>query len=104
VFNCQLCKAIILAIIQKQNIFCCWYVFGSQPNFQQLYSLVNMPENLKIEHNANLQHRIFNTVNFSVIPLKGFFEEVTNLTLFTLRFFKEAIKPPYEFREFLKQC
>lgn len=35
--------------------------------------------------------------------LKGFFEEVTLLTRFTFRFFKEAIKPPYEFNEFVKQ-
>jgi len=35
--------------------------------------------------------------------LKGFFEEVTLLTRFALRFFKEAIKPPYEFNEISKQ-
>jgi phospholipid/cholesterol/gamma-HCH transport system permease protein len=34
----------------------------------------------------------------------GFFEEITNLTKFTARFFVEVVKPPYEFREFLKQC
>jgi len=35
--------------------------------------------------------------------VKGFFEEVTQLTRFALRFFKEAIKPPYEFNEISKQ-
>jgi phospholipid/cholesterol/gamma-HCH transport system permease protein len=34
----------------------------------------------------------------------GFFEEVTLLTKFSLRFFKEVVKPPYEFNEFIKQA
>lgn len=34
---------------------------------------------------------------------KKFFLEVSSLTTFTLRFFKEAIKPPYEFNELMKQ-
>ena len=46
--------------------------------------------------------------NFSeTIPdsvLKRFFLEVSSLTIFTLRFFKEAFKPPYEFNELIKQC
>ncbi len=32
-----------------------------------------------------------------------FFIEVTSLAFFTLRFFKEVLKPPYEFNELLKQ-
>ncbi|HTB07406.1 MAG TPA: ABC transporter permease [Bacteroidia bacterium] len=36
--------------------------------------------------------------------MRSFFEEVTMLTRFTLRFFREAIKPPYEFNEILKQA
>jgi len=36
--------------------------------------------------------------------LRGFFEEFANLTLFTLRFFKELVKPPYEFNELVKQA
>lgn len=32
-----------------------------------------------------------------------FFLEVSSLTIFTLRFFKEALKPPYEFIELMKQ-
>jgi len=35
--------------------------------------------------------------------LKRFFLEVSSLTTFTLRFFKEAVKPPYEFNEVMKQ-
>ena len=34
----------------------------------------------------------------------GFFEEIAQLTLFGLRFFKEVIKPPYEFKELVKQA
>ncbi|MHC1738869.1 MAG: MlaE family ABC transporter permease [Ignavibacteriaceae bacterium] len=32
-----------------------------------------------------------------------FFVEVAAISIFTLRFFKEAIKPPYEFNELMKQ-
>lgn len=32
-----------------------------------------------------------------------FFLEVASLTTFTLRFFKEVVKPPYEFNELMKQ-
>ena len=35
--------------------------------------------------------------------LKKFFLEVSSLTVFTLRFFKEAFKPPYEINELIKQ-
>ncbi len=34
---------------------------------------------------------------------RRFFLEVTSLTLFTLRFFRELLKPPYEFNELMKQ-
>jgi phospholipid/cholesterol/gamma-HCH transport system permease protein len=36
--------------------------------------------------------------------LNVFFEEVSNLTLFTLRFFRQLFKFPFEFKEFLRQC
>jgi len=39
-----------------------------------------------------------------VKTIKGFFVEVAELTIFTLRFFKEALKPPYEFKELIKQA
>jgi phospholipid/cholesterol/gamma-HCH transport system permease protein len=35
--------------------------------------------------------------------LKKFFLEVANITTFTFRFFKEVIRPPYEFNEVMKQ-
>jgi phospholipid/cholesterol/gamma-HCH transport system permease protein len=35
--------------------------------------------------------------------LKIFFLEISSLTVFTLRFFKEVFKPPYEFNELMKQ-
>jgi phospholipid/cholesterol/gamma-HCH transport system permease protein len=41
------------------------------------------------------------TISDSV--LKSFFLEVSSLTIFTLRFFKEVLKPPYEFSELMKQ-
>lgn len=36
-------------------------------------------------------------------PLTNFFVSISNLTVFSWRFVKEALKPPYEFREFMKQ-
>ncbi len=35
--------------------------------------------------------------------LVGFFEDITLLTKFSLRFFKEVFKPPYEFNELVRQ-
>jgi phospholipid/cholesterol/gamma-HCH transport system permease protein len=37
-------------------------------------------------------------------PLKGFLEEVADISLFTFRYFKEVVRPPYEVKEFVKQC
>ena len=39
-----------------------------------------------------------------VINLKNGFAEAGNATLFIARFFREAIKPPYEIKEFIRQC
>ncbi len=36
--------------------------------------------------------------------LKNIFNDAGNVTLFTARFFKEVLKPPFEIREFLRQC
>lgn len=36
--------------------------------------------------------------------LKIFFAEIGDLTFFSIRFFKEVFKRPYEFNELLKQC
>lgn len=44
--------------------------------------------------------------SFEIIPdsmLKKFFIEVASITTFTFRFFKEVVKPPYEFNEVMKQ-
>lgn len=41
--------------------------------------------------------------NLYTQSLKGFFEEVARLTLFALRFLREVIKPPYEFKELMRQ-
>ena len=41
------------------------------------------------------------TISDSVF--KKFFLEVSSLTIFTLRFFQELFKPPYEFNEIIKQ-
>ncbi|MDB5273124.1 MAG: transporter permease [Chitinophagaceae bacterium] len=38
---------------------------------------------------------------FSLFP---FFIEIASLFLFIIHFFKEALRPPYEFNEFLRQC
>ncbi|HXD94601.1 MAG TPA: ABC transporter permease [Bacteroidia bacterium] len=39
-----------------------------------------------------------------VKALKGFFIEVADMTMFTFRFFKEAVKPRYEFKELIRQA
>jgi phospholipid/cholesterol/gamma-HCH transport system permease protein len=37
-------------------------------------------------------------------PLKDLFNEVALLTLFAFRYLKEVFLPPYEFKEFIRQC
>ena len=37
-------------------------------------------------------------------PIKSFLQEIGELSYFTGNFFKEVFKPPYEFKEFLRQC
>jgi phospholipid/cholesterol/gamma-HCH transport system permease protein len=36
--------------------------------------------------------------------IRLFFIEISSLTMFAGRFFKQAVTPPYEFNEFFKQC
>jgi phospholipid/cholesterol/gamma-HCH transport system permease protein len=36
--------------------------------------------------------------------IRNFFLEISLLTKFAIRFFKDLFKPPYEFKELLKQC
>ncbi|NGY38823.1 ABC transporter permease [Flavobacterium sp. XN-5] len=38
------------------------------------------------------------------VYLKNIFNDVGNVTLFASKFFKEVFTPPYEFKEFIKQC
>ena len=45
-----------------------------------------------------------NTGSGFMAGIKGFFLEMTLMTKFTLRFFKEMFLPPYEINEVLKQC
>jgi len=60
---------------------------------QQSYSENKETEVIMEESPEILQDSLF----------KKFFLEVSALTTFTLRFFKEVIKPPYEFNELMKQ-
>jgi len=63
-----------------------------------------MAINLKIENKA-MAEKIANLSEHSHIKaLKGFFIEIADLTMFTFRFFKEAVKPRYEFKELIKQA
>ncbi len=62
-----------------------------------------MSLNLKITGKETIEKMVKPLGNSYVKTLKEFFEEITKLTKFTFRFFKEALKPPYEFNELAKQ-
>jgi phospholipid/cholesterol/gamma-HCH transport system permease protein len=60
----------------------------------------------KHSENENGEAEIFSEkfsepISYSVFD--KFFLEISSLTIFTLRFFKEVFKPPYEFDELIKQ-
>ncbi|MDR3609449.1 MAG: ABC transporter permease [Ignavibacteriaceae bacterium] len=60
----------------------------------------------KQSSNGNLEEEVFpeiTSVKISGSVIERFFEEVSSLTIFALRFFKEIVKPPFEFNEMLKQ-
>jgi phospholipid/cholesterol/gamma-HCH transport system permease protein len=63
-----------------------------------------MSANLKITDKAAVGEEAESSENLYLKGVKGFFVEVAQLTLFTLRFCKEVIKPPYEFKELIKQA
>ena len=42
--------------------------------------------------------------NIIASSIKDFFIEIGELSYFTSRFFKNALKPPFEYKEFLYQC
>lgn len=62
-----------------------------------------MAHDLKIANKAVLIEESDVSGNSYIKVLRDFFEEVAKLTMFTLRFFKEVIKPRYEFKELVKQ-
>ena len=62
-----------------------------------------MPINVKIAGKKVLTGVIIPTENSFIRPMKNFLNEVAQLTLFTIHFFKELVRPPYEFNELLKQ-
>jgi phospholipid/cholesterol/gamma-HCH transport system permease protein len=63
-----------------------------------------MAINLKIENKAITEKIAKLTEHQHMKNLKSFFIEVADLTMFTLRFFKEAVKPRYEFKELVRQA
>ena len=61
---------------------------------------------LEQSHIENHEIEIITEESSAINPdsvFSKFFLEVSSLTIFTLRFFKEVIKPPYEFNEVMKQ-
>jgi phospholipid/cholesterol/gamma-HCH transport system permease protein len=63
-----------------------------------------MAINLKIENKAVAEKMVKISEHSHIKALKSFFIEMAELTLFTVRFFKEVVKPRYEFKEFVKQA
>jgi len=61
--------------------------------------------NLKHSHNKkqNAEINQNNPVKISHSVVSKFFLEVASFTIFTLHFLKEAVKPPYEVNELMKQ-
>lgn len=62
-----------------------------------------MSIDLKIKNKVVSEEVIESSENPYIKKLKDFFEEITALTMFAIRFFKEVVRPPYEFNEFVKQ-
>ena len=60
-------------------------------------------ERVAIE-NHNDEHTEQQRAHGLMVALRGFFVEMTLLTRFTLRFFKELFFLPFEFKELLRQC
>ena len=61
---------------------------------------------LQQSYSENKQTEVIMEEAPEIVPdsvFKKFFLEVSSLTIFTLRFFKEVIKPPYEINELMKQ-
>ena len=62
-----------------------------------------MSIDLKVAGKALVEEETESSGNNYTKAIKGFFEEITLLTKFTFRFFKELFKLPFEFNEFVKQ-
>ncbi|HKC67044.1 MAG TPA: ABC transporter permease [Bacteroidia bacterium] len=62
-----------------------------------------MTEEVKNSNETIKNEEIETSGNVFLKSLKTFFESVAELTIFAFRFFKEVIKPPYEFKEVIKQ-
>lgn len=62
-----------------------------------------MPADVKQARGTAPEEEAASSENYYIKSMKGFFENVADVTLFTLRFFKEVFKPPYEFREVVRQ-
>jgi phospholipid/cholesterol/gamma-HCH transport system permease protein len=61
---------------------------------------------LQLPYSENKQVKVIMEESPEIVPdsvFKKFFLEVASLAIFTLRFFKEVVKPPYEFSELMKQ-
>jgi phospholipid/cholesterol/gamma-HCH transport system permease protein len=65
---------------------------------EKLISLQSLNENQGTENIPEISSE----ANYDSI-FNRFFLEISSLTIFTLRFFKEVILPPYEFNELIKQ-
>ena len=63
-----------------------------------------MSAGLKITGKTAIEEETILSENATLKAVKVFFEDTAELTSFTFRFFKELFRPPYEFREVIKQC
>jgi phospholipid/cholesterol/gamma-HCH transport system permease protein len=62
-----------------------------------------MPISLKIARKTVVERAAALSENPYTKTVKNFFEEVARITLFTLRFFKEVVRPRFELTEIIKQ-
>jgi phospholipid/cholesterol/gamma-HCH transport system permease protein len=61
-----------------------------------------LPQPQTVNSGVEIEPEIFSEIASDSV-FKRFFLEVYSLAVFTLRFFKELFKPPYEFNELIKQ-
>ena len=62
-----------------------------------------MPPNINVSGKLIKQEPVSSDSNSYKKSVISFFEEISQITLFTVRFFKEVFRPPYEFKELVKQ-